>query len=160
MYTDWHALGETSVFYRKWPVYDLNWKGEDGKNIDIGNCLICGSSLGGCLALFNTLSTAKKFYIFSSSGNKLAEVVWETAKNLSGLGWSDQEQLVVVLEDGNVLIYDIHGNLVQSFLLLEASNNAHVMECQFWGNGVVAMASDLQLYVAEVCSLLFLLFLF
>lgn len=150
MFTDWHALGETSVFYRKWQVYDFNWKGEDGKPIDLTNCQICGSSLGGCLALFNTLSHSKKFFIFSSAGVKLSEVVWDDQKKLAGLGWSDQEQLIIVLEDGNVLVYDIQGKLVQSFLLMEVLSNTYITECHFWGNGVVAMASDMQLYVYEV----------
>lgn len=70
------------------------------------------------------------------------------------MGWSDQEQLVIVLEDGNTLIYDIHGKLVRNFLLLEAATTVHILECQFWGNGVVAISSDMQLFVAEVIEIL------
>lgn len=58
---------------------------------------------------------------------------------------------MIVLEDGNSLIYDIHGKLVRNFLLLDAVTTVHVLECHFWGNGVVAISSDMQLFVAEVC---------
>jgi hypothetical protein len=68
------------------------------------------------------------------------------------MGWSDQEQLVIVLEDGNSLIYDIHGKLVRNFLLLDAVTTVHVLECHFWGNGVVVISSDMQLFVAEGLS--------
>lgn len=51
---------------------------------------------------------------------------------------------------GNVLIYDIHGKLVRSFLLLDVVTTSHVLECHFWGNGVVAITSDMQIFVAEV----------
>ena len=75
-------------------------------------------------------------------------------RRVIGMGWSDQEHLVIVLEDGNCLIYDIHGKLVRNFLLLDAVATAHVLECHFWGNGVVAITSDMQLFVAEVLLLM------
>ena len=51
---------------------------------------------------------------------------------------------------GNTLIYDIHGKLVKNFLLLDAVATDHIVECHFWGNGVVAISSNMQLYAAEV----------
>jgi hypothetical protein len=149
MYADWHALGETSVFYRKWEAYSLDWKDSDGKPIDSNTHLICGSSLGGAIAVISNNSQANKFHIFTSSGRKLSEVSWD-GKKFVGVGWNDQEQLVTVLEDGNVIMYNIFGKMVHTFLLLDASTTAHVVECQFWGNGVVAIASDFQLHIAEV----------
>jgi hypothetical protein len=74
------------------------------------------------------------------------------------MGWSDQEQLIVVLEDGTALVYDIHGKLVRNFLLLDAITAVHLIECHFWGNGVVALSSDMQLYVVEVCMAIDILF--
>jgi len=81
----------------------------------------------------------------------IAEIPW-LDRRVVGMGWSDQEQLVIVLEDGNSLIYDIHGKLVRNFLLLEAATTVHILECHFWGNGVVAISSDMQLFVAEGLS--------
>lgn len=54
---------------------------------------------------------------------------------------------------GNVLIYDIHGKLTRNFLLLDVVATAHVLECQFWGNGVVAITSDMLIFVAEVSQI-------
>lgn len=46
-------------------------------------------------------------------------------------------------------MYDIHGKLVRNFLVLDAITTVHVIECHFWGNGVVVLTSDMQLFVVE-----------
>lgn len=43
-----------------------------------------------------------KLWIYTSAGVKLAEVDWES-KKVAGMGWSDQELLVIVFEDGKLL---------------------------------------------------------
>lgn len=48
-------------------------------------------------------------------------------------------------------MYDIRGKLVHSFLIIDFSTQGDVLECLFWGDGVVAMTSDMQIFVAEVC---------
>mmetsp|Transcript_15400 Transcript_15400/g.23213 ORF Transcript_15400/g.23213 Transcript_15400/m.23213 type:complete len:848 (-) Transcript_15400:170-2713(-) len=154
MQGDWNALGE--VLYRKWQTYDMQW----GSDMHIEDFQMCGAPFGGPLAMirdekkFVALSgeTAKsKLRIFTSAGRKLAEIDWND-RRVVGMGWSDHEQLVIVLEDGNALIYDIHGKLVRNFLILEAVTSVHILECHFWGNGVVAISSDMQLFVFEGLS--------
>ena len=51
---------------------------------------------------------------------------------------------------GQVVIYDVHGKIVRNFLLLDVITAVQIVECHFWGNGVVALTSDMQLHVAEV----------
>lgn len=47
-------------------------------------------------------------------------------------------------------MFSIHGHLTRCFQLLEgAINNAKLLECLFWGNGVVGISSDMQLHAAE-----------
>ena len=41
-----------------------------------------------------------KLLIYTSSGLLIAQVAWDTSKRVAGMGWSDQEQLVIVLDDG------------------------------------------------------------
>ena len=161
--TNWHNLGD--VLYRKWHVYDMGWNQPGGDKMKIENFKVCGSQFGGPLAMIrderkNAGEDLKsKLWIYTSSGNKIAEVDWGS-KQVAGMGWSDLEQLVVVLEDGNVLIYDIHGKLVRNYLLLDVVTTSHVLECHFWGNGVVAITSDMQLFVAEVSRLFFVMIYF
>ena len=53
-------------------------------------------------------------------------------------------------------MYDIRGKLVHSFLIIDFTTQGNVLECLFWGNGVVAMTSDMQIFVAEVSETLHL----
>ena len=107
MYTDWHSLGD--VLYRKWHVYDMAWK--DEKDFNTHNFHVCGAPFGGPLAiikddlrsntsLLSNSAIDSKLWIYTSSGNQLAEVSLEP-KKIAGSGWNDQEQLVTVQEDGN-----------------------------------------------------------
>lgn len=47
-------------------------------------------------------------------------------------------------------MYDIRGKLVHNFLVIDFTTQGNIVECFFWGNGVVAMTSDMQIFVAEV----------
>jgi hypothetical protein len=156
MQADWYSLGEVS--YRKWHVYDMDWQ-QSEPGFQLENCLVCGAQFGGPLAIVRDTRKAaaagadSKLRIFTSAGTKMAEVNWDVNKRIVGMGWSDLENLVIVLDDGSVLSYDIHGKLVRNFLLLtltDTSSTAHILECHFWGNGVVAIASDMEIHVAEV----------
>jgi vacuolar protein sorting-associated protein 16 len=102
-HADWHTLGE--VPYRKFPIYEtLGW----GDSFDLDANIICGSNFGGPLAVIkddkkigsrNAPMSNTKLTLFTSSGRKLADIDWDN-KRIAGMGWSDREELVVVLEDG------------------------------------------------------------
>jgi hypothetical protein len=62
------------------------------------------------------------------------------------------ESLLTSIHIGNALVYDIHGKVVRNFSLLEVSRSVYLVECHFWGNGVVAISSSMELFVAEVQS--------
>ena len=47
---------------------------------------------------------------------------------------------------------DIHGHIVIDVSLANDASKTtlKILECSFWGDGVVGVGSDMQLYVAEV----------
>ena len=152
---DWQALGE--VQYRKWSLYEeMLWSSQD---LNIEDYKIFGSEFGGPLALTTSTSSSsssgsvkEKLLIFTAAGRRISEIDLDNKCKSVGIGWSDQEQLIVVLEDGNVLIYDTIGKLIKSFMLLEITSVHKIVECVFWGDGVVSVATDLQLYIADGLS--------
>lgn len=106
--SDWHSLGE--VPYRKFPLYDtMGW----ADSIQIEEYAICGANFGGPLALMRSKrKTSKKsevsgvpgdmkpkLSLYTLSGNLMVDIDWEH-KRVAGMGWSDREEIVVVLEDG------------------------------------------------------------
>ena len=105
MFTDWHPLGQ--VLYRKWNVYDMAWN----SNIKLENFIVCGAPYGGPIAMIldvkknSALSPEmeamkSKLFVKTSSGNSIAEIDWENDKPIVGMGWSDLEHLITVLENG------------------------------------------------------------
>lgn len=102
MNNDWYRLGDAQ--YRKVSIYpNLLWQKNDIKldNFD----KICGSSLGGPIALVKDESTITSqckwnIQIFSSSGNLMGKVNVASSSHISGLGWNDLEELIIVFEEG------------------------------------------------------------
>jgi vacuolar protein sorting-associated protein 16 len=113
MLNDWHLLG--SVQYRKWQVYEMSWSvpGSDGqpKPPPLENYLLAGAPFGGPIAMVldsKKLTPAEKLKpqllsIYTSSGVKISEMEWKDRPIIS-MGWTDQEALVIVAENGKVYI--------------------------------------------------------
>lgn len=161
MLVDWHPLGE--VIYRKWNVYDMGW----GEDFNIDHYMICGATFGGPIAFIKNKKTKItttssnsnedednniELSIYTSSGRLLSSISInaKSGSKIIGLGWSDDEQLMITFVDGNVIIYSIHGKLLKQFLLWDPSLTVHVLECKYWGNGIAVIASDMTIFTAEV----------
>ena len=55
-----------------------------------------------------------------------------------------------LINSGSAAVFDIHGKLVKDFVISTSKNPIIIQECQFWGNGMVAISSTMQLFVVEV----------
>jgi len=73
----------------------------------------------------------------------LTTTQWDKGR-IVGMGWSETEQLVVVLDDGTVRIYNIHGDSTQFSLGKDAKDHG-VEDCRFYGNGLVALTGNFTL---------------
>lgn len=176
---DWHSLGE--VLYRKWQVYDMAW-GEDFNIDDYIICgapfggplamIKADDNRNKQIVVTNATKEANKaaesadsneykhfkdLWLFSSAGKLLAEVefgVSNKQNTVVTMHWTDEEQLIVVLIDGNCIMFNIQGKMLKQFLLWDSSASVHVLECKCWGDGVAVVASDLNIFTAEdICSL-------
>ena len=106
-HADWHSLGEVS--YRKFPLYEsMGW----GTTKQIEDYILCGSTFGGPIAMMksnrkvmmrNATSTPEesksRLQLYTSAGVEIAEIEWES-KRVTGMGWTDREELMIVSEDG------------------------------------------------------------
>lgn len=110
MLNDWYALGP--IQYRKWHVYDIEWElplhlRNSKEGFSFENYVVAGAQFGGPLAMIPDQKKANLpeeldkniILIYSCAGKKLAEIEWG-GKNIVGMGWTDQENLVVVPENG------------------------------------------------------------
>ena len=86
-------------------------------------------------------STKPTIDIYSSSGQLISNINWEKGP-IKGLGWSDDEKLLVVTEDGVVHCYfGLHGDF-NPFSLGHGAEEYGVQSCRFWSHGFVALLSN------------------
>jgi hypothetical protein len=107
---EWSSLQD--VFYRRSDIYHLTW------GIDtLSDYLITSAKNGGLLALIRDpsklISLGKaallkpKIHIYTSAGQLVESIPWEASDKIVKLGFTSQEQLAVVLEEGVVRLYTL-----------------------------------------------------
>lgn len=72
-----------------------------------------------------------KIRLFTAAGGPLASVTWE-GPPVVGMAWSAKEQLVVVAEDGTVVLYSVHGEKLATFSALPAVSSTTYTLTQHW----------------------------
>ncbi|EJD40200.1 vacuolar protein sorting-associated protein 16 [Auricularia subglabra TFB-10046 SS5] len=141
----WDAMPGGSAFYRKLSVYQMQWPIRD-----LSDYIVAGARYGGPLALMRdptkmvamtrmgSSSNAKQpIQIFSSSGDLISTVSWDQGRIIR-IGWTLDERLVALNEEGIYRLYDLQGDYVQHSLGPEAGETG-VIDARIYENGLVAM---------------------
>ncbi|KAL2496651.1 Protein VACUOLELESS1 [Forsythia ovata] len=139
---EWQLL--YNRYYRKPELYQMQWK-----HVDLTRNKVACAPFGGPIAAIRddakivqlfAESALRKLRIFTSSGRLISETVWKNpGGRLIGMSWSDDQILVCITQDGTVYSYDIHAELINTFSLGKECFESSVVECVFWGNGVVCI---------------------
>lgn len=133
-------------FYRNIEGYYLQWSG-----IDLYEHIISSAPYGGAIAMARNDQQLRVYKgpesrqlsvsIYTGAGALLHKIPWDNGR-IRGLGWSKQEHLIVVSENGSARFYtDFDGNFTQ-FSLGKAAEAHGVVECRFWDEGFVALLSN------------------
>ncbi|KAI5811091.1 Vps16, N-terminal region-domain-containing protein [Peziza echinospora] len=141
---DWEAVSDT--FYRKVQIYTALWSDD----FNLNEYLLRGAPYGGALALWKDDSKPQPYRgpqskpaieIYSSAGALIRKIAWDKGP-IKGLGWSEDEKLLVVTQDGTVrCYYDLQGDFTQ-FSIGNGAEEFGVKECRFWGTGFVALLGN------------------
>ncbi|KAL8908941.1 MAG: hypothetical protein Q9207_000517 [Kuettlingeria erythrocarpa] len=142
---NWDKAGD--LFYRKVQLYDAVFD----EDLGLENYIVAGAPYGGAIALyrdeaklhtFRGTQTAKSSIdIYSCSGKLIRRINWDKG-SIRGLGWSEDERLYVVTEDGAVRsYYDLQGDFTQ-FSIGFGAGEHKVQACRFWPSGFVALLSN------------------
>ena len=90
--------------------------------------------------------------IYSSAGALLTAIPWKKG-NVVEMGWTEKEKLVVVLDDGSVLLYTVEGRLIQSFSMGDEFGMDRVMLACVWNSGVVCLSRNYSIvYVDDLAE--------
>ncbi|KAF9262262.1 vacuolar assembling/sorting protein VPS16 [Marasmius fiardii PR-910] len=147
----WQAMQDGNVFYRRQQLYSL----PVGKLPDLYDYIVAGCRYGGPLALMrdntklvalgrSTPAFAKsQIQVYSSAGEGLLLFSWDQGKIIR-FGWTFDERLVVLNEEGTYRIYDLQGDYQQHSLGGEAAELG-VVDARIHENGLVALTGSLTL---------------
>ncbi|KAI9830493.1 MAG: hypothetical protein M1826_004730 [Phylliscum demangeonii] len=139
---DWERVGDS--FYRKVQLYSSIFDDE----LELENYAVAAAPYGGALALHRKEDSLQvltgnqvaksSIDIYSCAGKLVRQIKWDKG-SIRGLGWSEDEQLLVVTTEGTVrCYYDLHGDFTQ-FSLGNGAEDAGVRACRFWSTGFVAL---------------------
>lgn len=141
---DWESVGDK--WFRKTQLYTAVFD----QDLDLDNYIVTGAPYAGALALWRDDSKLLAYQpgraskpaidIYSLAGKKLRSIAWDKGQ-IKGLGWSEDETLLVVTAEGTVRCYDLQGDFTQ-FSLGHGADNYGVESCRFYDHGMVALLGN------------------
>ncbi|KAG6541575.1 hypothetical protein Mapa_017028 [Marchantia paleacea] len=150
MAAEWSEL--YNRFYRKQEMYTMCWQ-----NVDLSRHKIACANFGGPIAIIRddskivqlrSESARAKLLIYTASGVLITSFLWDRpGGRLISLGWSSDEVLLVLVQDGTVYRYNIHGELPdRKFTFGKEVWEQGVADCIIWGSGLVCLTEANQLF--------------
>ncbi|KAI5121711.1 hypothetical protein M0805_002104 [Coniferiporia weirii] len=146
----WQAMQDGNVFYRRQQLYSVQ-----DKLPSLDDYIVAGCRYGGPIAMVrdstrmvtygrNIPSFAKnEVRVYSSAGEGLLVFTWNQGKIIK-LGWTLDEQLVVLNEEGIYRVYDLQGEY-QQFSLGADTSETGVVDARIHEGGMVALTGSLSL---------------
>ncbi|PFH49934.1 hypothetical protein AMATHDRAFT_146515 [Amanita thiersii Skay4041] len=148
--SSWQAMQDGNVFYRRQQMYSI-----PDKFPNLSDYIIAGCRYGGPLALMrdhtklialgkaSPATTKSQIQIFSSAGEGLLSFSWDQGRIIR-FGWTYDERLAVLNEDGVYRLYDLQGDYEQFSLGTEAAETG-VIDARIHEGGLVALTGTFTL---------------
>ncbi|ELU41202.1 vacuolar assembling/sorting protein VPS16 [Rhizoctonia solani AG-1 IA] len=146
--TTWEPVQDGEVFYSTREVYQMMWQLND-----LTDFIIAGARYGGPLDIALMRDTSKlvalgrhsvskpQIIIYSSAGNLINTIPWDQGKVIS-LGWTHDERLVTLNEEGTYRIHELSGAYTQHSLGTDAADIG-IMDARIHEHGLVALTNQL-----------------
>ncbi|EKG16533.1 Vps16 [Macrophomina phaseolina MS6] len=142
---DWERVGDR--FYRKIQLYTDVFD----QDLELEHFHVVGAPYSGAVAIYRDEAKLQAYRasqqsktsidIYSCAGKLIRRISWDKG-SIKGIGWSSDEKLLVVTEDGTVRCYqDLHGDFVP-FTLGHGAEEVGVKACRFWSSGFVALLNN------------------
>ncbi|XP_070168587.1 vacuolar protein sorting-associated protein 16 homolog [Polyergus mexicanus] len=154
---DWFPLGR-DVYFRKFELYPISFQQE----ISVNNLLVA-APYGGSIAVTRNPTKLVKvqgaskplILLYTASGKLTARLQWSSGQLIS-FGWSQQEELLCVQEDGMVLIYDMFGTYQHTFSMGNAAKDTKVIDAKFFATsnstGIAVLTSTNRIFLVNNVS--------
>ena len=91
--------------------------------------------------------------IHAASGVEIAKWKWRTAGRIVAISWSLEQEIVYVMEDGNVLIYNIFGELIKSTSMGQEAKDVKIRDAKIFNSkystGVAVLTTTNRFFVVN-----------
>lgn len=155
---DWFPLGR-DVYFRKFELYPISFQQE----VSFNNLLVA-APYGGSIAVTRNPKKLVKvqgankplILLYTSSGKLTARLQWSSGQLIS-FGWSQQEELLCVQDDGMVLIYDMFGTYQHTFSMgKDVAKDTKVIDAKFFATsnstGIAVLTSTNRIFLVNNVS--------
>ncbi|PCH35379.1 vacuolar protein sorting-associated protein 16 [Wolfiporia cocos MD-104 SS10] len=148
--TTWEAIQDGNAFYKRHQVYSIT-----GKLPNLSDFIVAGCRYGGPIAMMRdttklvalghaTTSFARsQIQVYSPAGEGILVLSWDQGK-IVRFGWTADERLVVLNEEGVYRLYDLQGDYQQYSFGAEAMEMG-IIDARVHENGIVALTGSLTL---------------
>ncbi|KAL1505520.1 hypothetical protein ABEB36_005068 [Hypothenemus hampei] len=153
---DWFRLGQ-DLYFRKIEIYSMEWD----QAIKLENFIVASASYGGPIVIKRDDRKITRVHgtghpaisIFSASGKAITSFKW-TQRPIVHIGWSNDEKLICIQDDGHVVIYDMFGKLDLKFNIFQRVHDAKIVDAKVFTNtknvtGVAVMTSNFNIFVVN-----------
>ncbi|ENN73876.1 hypothetical protein YQE_09530, partial [Dendroctonus ponderosae] len=153
---NWFLLGR-DLYFRKLEIYSMEWNQE----IKLENFIVSSTSYGGPLALRRDDRKITKvrgsgqpvISIFSGSGMTVTSFKW-TQRPIVHMGWSNEEKLICIQDDGNVVVFNMFGKLFHKFNIFPKVHDAKIVDAKVFTNtknvtGIAVMTSNFNIFIVN-----------
>jgi hypothetical protein len=151
---DWFLLGR-DLYFRKFEIYTMGWH----QDINLENFIATSAPYGGPIAIRRDEQKFIKVQgpgqpiisIFSGSGKQITSFKW-TKRPIVCMGWSNDEKLICVQEDGMVVLHDIFGKYLHTFSVIQKIQDVKVIDARIFTSpqnrtGVAVMTSNFKIFL-------------
>ncbi|XP_019850373.1 PREDICTED: vacuolar protein sorting-associated protein 16 homolog [Amphimedon queenslandica] len=141
---DWTPLGEG--FAKCYMNYDeLEWK------VDLANQKAVVAPYGGSIAVLTKHEGWSDITTYTLAAKKIGFIKLEGGK-IVGMGWTASEDLVLIYDDGTMVVYTVHGVMKFQRLLAREIRDHRVAQVRFFHSiegfaGFAVMTFDYHFYV-------------
>ncbi|KIJ36797.1 hypothetical protein M422DRAFT_179088, partial [Sphaerobolus stellatus SS14] len=144
----WEPIQDGTAFYRKHSVYQMQWQ-----YLDVSDYIVAGARYGGPLAMMRDTNklialgrgvpaiSKSEIRVYSSVGEGL---LLFTVRKIIRFGWTYDERLAVLNEEGVYRIYDLQGDYQQFSLGPEAAETG-IIDARIHENGMIALTGSMSL---------------
>ncbi|KAF8186996.1 Vps16, C-terminal region-domain-containing protein [Mycena galopus ATCC 62051] len=146
----WQIMQDGRTFYKRQQLYSI-----PGKLPNLSDYIVAGCRNGGPIALMRDHTklvalgrstpaiTKAQIQIYSPAGEGLLLFSWDQGK-IVRFGWTVDERLAILNEEGTYRLYDLQGDYQQYSLGNEAGEMG-VIDARIHENGLVALTGSLSL---------------